>query len=68
MPGRPRLSDVGSRLAQSHDPVAVLPLPALSKDLDPFETFQDIALADDAAGALEAFVLGHGENFVDFGC
>jgi hypothetical protein len=53
-------SDVGLRLAEAHDAVARLPLAAFPQNLDALEALEDVAFDDEAAGALEAFVLGHG--------
>jgi hypothetical protein len=56
-------SNVGLRLAQALHAIAGLPLAAFLEEIDAFEALQDVALNDDAAGALETLVLGHGEKF-----
>jgi hypothetical protein len=52
-------SDVGFGFAEAGHAVAFLPLTAFFERFDTFETLQNVALYDEATGALEAFVLGH---------
>ena len=52
-----RFLDVGLGFAQTLDAIAFLPLSAFLEDFDAFKTLQNVALDDDTAGALEAFVL-----------
>jgi hypothetical protein len=50
-------SDVGLGLAETLDAVAGFPLAALFQEVDALETLEDVALDDNAGGALETFVL-----------
>jgi len=50
-------SDVGLGLAQTLNAIAGFPLAALFEQIDAFETLQNVALNDEAADTLEAFVL-----------
>jgi hypothetical protein len=50
-------SDVGLGLAQTLDAVARFPLAAFFEQIDAFETLQNVALNDETADTLEAFVL-----------
>jgi hypothetical protein len=56
--------DVGLGLAQALDAVARLPLTALFKDINAFESFQNIAFDDEAVAGLETVVLGHKEGVI----
>jgi hypothetical protein len=60
-----RLSEAGLGfglgLAQAGDAVAFLPLTTLLEHGYALEALEDVALNDDAGGALETFVLGHGD-------
>ena len=49
--------DVGLGLAQTLHAIASFPLAALFEQIDAFETLQNIALNDETADTLEAFVL-----------
>ena len=49
------------RLRKAHDFRAFLELPALLQELDALETFQDIPLRRDGAGAFETAMLRHNE-------
>jgi hypothetical protein len=55
-----RGSDVGLGLAKALHSIAGLPLAALLEQVDALEALQDVAFDDEAGGALEAFMLGHG--------
>ena len=55
-------SDVRLGLAETGDAVAFLPLAALLQDGHALEALEDVAFDDQTVGALETFVLGHGEN------
>jgi hypothetical protein len=50
---------VGFRLGKADDFAALFPLAALFQELDPLETFQDVAFSDDSAGASKAAMLRH---------
>jgi hypothetical protein len=49
--------DVGLGLAQTLHAIASFPLAALFEQIDAFETLQNVALNDETADTLEAFVL-----------
>jgi hypothetical protein len=49
--------DVGLGLTETGDALALFPLAALFEDGDTLEALQDVALDDEAVGALETFVL-----------
>jgi hypothetical protein len=49
--------DVGLGLAQTLHAIARFPLATLFEQIDAFETLQNIALNDETADTLEAFVL-----------
>jgi hypothetical protein len=49
--------DVGLGLAQPLHAIASFPLATLFEQIDAFETLQNVALNDEAADTLEAFVL-----------
>jgi hypothetical protein len=58
LPGKGRSgSDVGLRFAEALNAIAGLPLAALLEQVHPLEAFKDVALNDEARGALETFVL-----------
>ncbi len=60
LPGsKKKRSDVRLGLAEALNAVARFPLAALFKQIEALETLQDVALDDDTAGTLEAFVLRH---------
>jgi hypothetical protein len=50
-------SDVGLGFAQALNAVASLPLAALFKQVDALEALEDVAFLNDAADALQTFVL-----------
>jgi len=50
-------SDVGLGLTQTLDAIASFPLAAFFEQVDAFETLQNVALNDETADSLEAFVL-----------
>ena len=50
-------SDVGLGLAQALNAIASFPLATLFEQIDAFETLQNVALNDETADTLEAFVL-----------
>ena len=52
-------SNVGLGLAQTLHAIACFPLAALFEQINALEALQDIALDNDTAGSLEAFVLRH---------
>jgi len=52
-------SNVRLRLAETLHAIAVLPLATLLEDGDALEALEDVTLHDEAAGRLEAVVLGH---------
>ena len=52
-----RLLDIRLGLGQAHDLARVLPLTTLLEQFDPLESFQDVALGGDGAGAFETAML-----------
>jgi hypothetical protein len=52
--------NLGFSLLQANHTVAFFPLATLAEQFNPLEPLEDVTFHDEAAWALETFVLGHG--------